>query len=177
MLAKRGPAAERYKFLLWAYILPTVATRGDMSAALCAITVAHTWPHGVLQPSASGPLIGRGKTVSGLHGSAVLVQCGSADVGPIKYGRACPVPRRRGRPGGGPLWEFEIGPPLGQRDIAVWAVLSRKNHENTRLELMTYLLANTYVHYSQSALEFFPIHCPDGRLGQDAWALEDLPLP
>src|SRR6218665_1564744 len=61
-----------------------------------------------------------GKTVSGLHGSAVLAQCGSADVGPIKYGRACPVPRRRGRPGRGPLWEFEIGPPLGQRDIAVW---------------------------------------------------------
>src|SRR6218665_2268489 len=124
MLAKRGPAAERYKFLLWAYILPTVATRGDMSAALCAMTEAHTWPHGVLQPSASGPLIGRGKTVSGLHGSAVLVQCGSADVGPIKYGRACPVPRRRGRPGGGPLWEFEIGPPLGQRDIAVWVIIS-----------------------------------------------------
>src|SRR6218665_131436 len=63
------------------------------------------------------------KTVSGLHGSAVLAQCGSADVGPIKYGRACPVPRRRGRPGGGPLWEFEIGPPLGQQDIAVWDVL------------------------------------------------------
>src|SRR6218665_1934211 len=76
-----------------------------------------------MQPSASGPLIRRGKTVSGLHGSAVLVQCGSADVGPIKYGRACPVPRRRGRPGGGPLWEFEIGPPLGQRDIAVWVGL------------------------------------------------------
>jgi len=52
MLAKRGPAAERYKFLLWAYILPTVATRGDMSAALCAITVAHTCPHEVLQLSA-----------------------------------------------------------------------------------------------------------------------------
>src|SRR6218665_3827277 len=134
MLAKRGPAAERYKFPLWAYILPTVATRGDMSAALCAITVAHTCPHEVLQLSAinspCGPTSCRQlplgtadlarKTVSGLHGSAALAQCGSADVGPIKYGRACPVPRRRGRPGGGPLWEFEIGPPLGQRDIAVW---------------------------------------------------------
>src|SRR6218665_1997817 len=67
------------------------------------------------------------KTVSGLHGSAVLAQCGSADVGPIKYGRACPVPRRRGRPGGGPLWEFEIGPPLGQRDIAVWEFSGNRN--------------------------------------------------
>src|SRR6218665_2228046 len=158
MLAKRGPAAERYKFLLWAYILPTVATRGDMSAALCAITVAHTSPHGVLQPSASGPLIGRGKTVSGLHGSAVLVQCGSADVGPIKYGRACPVPRRRGRPGGGPLWEFEIGPPLGQRDIAVWVCTSLGLSPNRALNF-TYppLALSSATFHSRLKTELFKI--------------------
>src|SRR6218665_689717 len=45
-------------------------------------------------------------------------------------------------------------------------VLFWKNPENSRLELMTYI-GPIYKHTPQSALEFCPIHCPNGRLGQD----------